>query len=247
MWFSVGFGTHKGNVRQTNQDSVGVFHARAGLFGIVEQPLMVVADGMGGHLGGEVASRVAVETVKEVFARRVGTLRPQDLMTRIVEEANDAILSASLDNEDLDGMGTTIVAALADRNKIVVANVGDSRAYHIRNGTMTQITQDHSLLAEQLRSSMVLKQQQSIVAGRNVLTRSVGRHPDVEVDVFKQPWRRGDRILLCSDGLWGFVPEREILTVVQNNAAPKAARILIELAMSFKSRDNISVVVAQYN
>ena len=229
-----GSATDVGRVRNTNQDLP------------FEGPnLFAVADGMGGHVGGEVAARVAVEALQSAFARQpsVPGLR------EAVAEANAAVWQRSQLQDGLRGMGTTLTAAALvaqddGRDVIALANVGDSRAYVFSGGTITQVTADHSLAEEKVRHGELTEAQAAVHPHRHILTRALGVSPDVDVDLWELHLQAGDRILLCSDGLTNEVDPPEIARILSDQAEPAdASRALVRAANEHGGNDNITVVV----
>ena len=196
--------TDVGLKRENNQDSYLVDE---------ETGLFVVADGMGGHQGGEVASQLAVKTIHDVvrqsFEKEKG-VRPHELLQRAFSEASRRIYEKSQKTSKLKGMGTTMVAALFRDKTLYVANVGDSRAYLVHLRYIWQVTDDHSLLNEQIRAGVVKPENASQFAAKNVITRSVGFESDVVCDIIEREVQVGDNFLLCSDGLSGLVEDRRI-------------------------------------
>ncbi len=219
--------------------------------------LYVVADGMGGHLGGEFASKMAVATVEEVVQRLMGpeaTIIPGvnsenvsegEKLRFAIQEAGKRIYDQSLYDETLKGMGTTTVASLIQDNKAYVANVGDSRGYFIREGEIRQITEDHSLVSEQVRAGILSANDAKGHRLKNIITRSVGYQEEVDPDVKIHELQAGDKILMCSDGLSNLVEDREILELVSNASLKNACESLIGLANERGGDDNITVVIVQ--
>jgi len=245
MRLDIGYGTHRGRVRTANQDTVGVFAPPRRFFQRQGQPvLFMVADGMGGHQSGEVASRMAVETMRRSFFREFETAPLAEALKATIIGANEAVKAQAAKSSGMAGMGTTVVAAAVAEKIVCFANVGDSRGYIVRKGEVRQVTDDHSLVAEQLRMGLITPEE-SAESHRNVITRAVGRREDLEVDIFEEPWEVGDAFILCSDGLWGQVSELQMAMVVSEMAAQPAARKLIELAMTSQAPDNISVIVVR--
>lgn len=245
--------TDVGRVRKNNEDAVGDPRLLAALVGgparlAARGALLAVADGMGGHAHGEVASRLAVETLFGSYYAADGS-PPEDLR-RAVLAANEAVRRANTgqaevaDKRGQRGMGTTLVAALIGGNELHVANVGDSRAYRLREGTLSQLTADHSLVAEEVRAGVISAVDAWTHPFRNVLTRAIGGEPEVAVDLFNAPWLPGDRLLLCSDGLHGVVPDELILDALLGLEPEKAARALIDAANALGGPDNVTVIVA---
>jgi serine/threonine protein phosphatase PrpC len=219
-----------GRVRDNNEDVV-----------VSGDRLAAVADGMGGNSGGEVASAIAAALVQAAF-----TGRSLDELQAAVRAANRAIWDRACGNGDLEGMGTTLCAAgLTDDGNLAVVNVGDSRAYVLRDGSLSQLTEDHSVTAELVRRGELSEQDARGHPQRGVLTRALGVGPDVEPDSATYPAVEGDRLLVCSDGLFNEVHDDEITSVMTATADVQAtADALVELALSRGAQDNVSVVVA---
>jgi protein phosphatase len=230
-----------GQVRQENEDAV---LARPGLF--------VVADGMGGHRGGEVASGLAIRTVDREFAPAESadgaTVPTTEALVRAVQDANEAVVGAAVDNPDLTGMGTTLCAvAPVDTDgdhRLAIVNVGDSRVYLLKGGDLEQITDDHSLVATLERQGRLTADEAAVHPQRNILTRALGIDARVMVDSWEVRPVAGDRYVLCSDGLFNEVDESRIAATLRRLADPtEAARELVRLANEGGGRDNITVVV----
>ena len=231
--------SHPGRVREENEDFVGAYAPHdGGDHGAV----FVVADGMGGHAAGEVASRIAVETVLQTW---VGgpVARPGQALRSASRAANTAVFAASMDRE-CRGMGTTLVSLALIGGEAFVTNVGDSRAYHVRAGTCSQLTVDHSRVGEMLRMRLITPEQAANHPARSQLTRSLGGEPAVQVDLVRQELVAGDVFVLCSDGLWDLVSRREISQTVKL-APAEAAESMIETALERGAPDNVTVVVAR--
>jgi len=223
--------TDVGRVRENNEDAV-----------MSDNCLLAVADGMGGHPGGEIASAVAMSIVQAAF-----TGQSLDELEAAVRAANRAIWDRASGHPELEGMGTTICAAgLIEDGRLAVVNVGDSRAYRLRNGSLTQLTQDHSVTAEAVRRGELSEQEALDHPHRSVLTRALGVAPSVELDSAAHLSIEGDRLLLCTDGLFNEVPSKEIASLMAESEDLQAtADGLVELALSRGGRDNISVAVAE--
>ncbi len=220
--------------------------------------LLIVADGMGGHLGGEYASKLAVntvsETIKDMDADPDMTLqegvhiRPGDYagyLRYAIQLASQNIYEKAMSDSTLRGMGTTTVAMLFRNNKVYIANVGDSRAYRIRQDDIQQITKDHSLVGEQIRAGIISEDDARAHRLKNIITRSVGFQEEVDTDVDIRVVRVGDRFLMCSDGLSNLVADPEICEVLKNNNIENASKHLVDIANERGGDDNITIVVAE--
>lgn len=228
-----------GCVRKNNEDSYGVFLADGS-----DRNLILVADGMGGAAAGEVASRLAVETVRDsFFAAEKGESVPEAL-TRAMQEANREILRKSSEDPALAGMGTTCTVAAIAGNELWIGHVGDSRAYLALSGTMNQITRDHSLAAELERRGDARGKSPN---AKHVLTRCLGVNEELAVDVSAEALAlpEGASLVLCSDGLCNLVDAGEILHLVSMHLPEKACRRLVDLARERGAPDNVTVLVAR--
>jgi protein phosphatase len=224
-------GTDVGHLRADNEDAY-----------LVNPPLFAVADGLGGHQAGEVASSIAVERLLAEAPRSADI----KALARAVRSANSAVIQAADAGQGRAGMGTTLTAAMIDGTRIVLAHVGDSRAYLLNLGTLTQITQDHSMVADMVRNGTLTAEESRVHPNRSVITRALGSDPTMSVDTFEVEAAPGDRLLLCSDGLTGMVADRDIERIL--GTAPSAAEAvdrLIEAANDAGGQDNITVVVAE--
>ncbi len=210
-------------------------------------PIFVVADGLGGHAAGEVASRLATETVIAGW-RRTKTPLPRPALRDVVRAANTAVYDASLES-GRRGMGTTVTALTLNGHEAVVAHVGDSRAYLVRKGACRQLTSDHSRVGEMLRMKLLTPEQAANHPARSQLTRSLGGDPTVQVDVVTADVAEGDSFVLCSDGLWDSVSRQELADIAgriggDTVATPvEAADRLVDLALKRDAPDNVTVVV----
>ena len=226
--------TDIGLKRQVNQDSI-LLDKDLGLY--------IVADGMGGHRGGGVASVMAIKAAQEVFkqSHQMG-LSPKEAIALAYSEANAQIFQRSAQEEELSGMGTTMVLVYFDKDAFFVGNIGDSRAYLFQNDFLWQMTEDHSLVNEQLRAGVIKEDHLDKAASKNVITRSVGFEREVSSDIFERKIQRGDGILLCSDGLTGMVSNRELLLLHKKFKGEKFIQKSIEAAKKNGGDDNISVI-----
>lgn len=211
--------------------------------------IFVVADGMGGHAAGEVASRLAVETLSEALARPTPPDVPfPDLVQAALEETNQRIAERIESEPDTRGMGTTVVLVIVREDRLFVAHVGDSRVYRIRDGAIEQLTSDHSFVNELVRLGMLSREQAARDPRRNVVTRALGSGPGVQPDFCEDGIQPGDRILLCSDGLNTMLPDEEILRIVDLHATdiPRATQELIQAANDSGGEDNITVILLRF-
>lgn len=225
--------TEVGLVRKQNEDSICV---------IPDLAFFAVADGMGGHLAGEIASKMAIESITHQL--KSGNMKEIDkLLLEGVYLANAKIFSTARKETSYRGMGTTITAAVISKRQLILAHVGDSRAYIIRDRKIHLLTEDHSLAQEMVRNGGITKEQARAHPHRNVLTRALGTDLSVDVDLFKFNLENRDIVLLCSDGLSGLLEDSEILGLVSVNDPARAAQNLVDEALNRGGTDNISVIV----
>ena len=223
--------THKGLVRPSNQDSLLVAH---GLYG--------VADGMGGHRGGETASRVAVQVVRNVLQGKT----PEDNTLRIgIEAANRRIFDMQRHELALAGMGTTLTMLWESRTEMFIGHVGDSRAYLYREGELACRTEDHSVVAELVRNQIITPEMAKTHPYRSVITRALGTDPTVEPDLLHVEKKLGDVWLVCSDGLYNMVEDADIAETLASLEDERAADRLLEMALEHGGHDNVSLVLGR--
>jgi protein phosphatase len=229
--------SHVGRVRSENQDACGEFQSAAG------ERLLVVADGMGGHRGGALASRICVETVARAFAEEEGA--PEVRIRAGFERANQEVHSAALRDPELKGMGTTCVAFLITRaGQAWVAWVGDSRAYRFRHGQMEALSEDHSVVEEWVRLGVITPEEAEVHPQRHELRRAIGVEKTVQVDVRPIDVQPGDRFLLCSDGLSGYLSEAEIAAVLGFEPPEAAVQGLVGKVVEERDApDNVTVQI----
>jgi len=230
MNVAVGAASDIGQVREGNEDSY-----------LVIAPLYAVADGMGGHRGGEVASNLALETVQTLFEQGSGTLAEQ------VEQANRAVFDRSQKDRSVSGMGTTLTAALIDGGRVHLAHVGDSRAYLFRAGELSLLTEDHTLVHKMVVEGEITEEEAETHPHRSILTRALGVDAAVQVDESDVEVAGGDRILLCSDGLTGMVSDEQIREILGRNPDPQpAVDELVKEANRAGGIDNITAVILDF-
>lgn len=224
--------TDIGKLRKQNEDAAWFDEARA---------VFAVADGMGGHLAGEVASRMAIEAVQRMARENE---RPGIAALReAVACAHETILARAQDHIECAGMGTTLSVLWLGENYAYIAHVGDSRIYRLREGSLTQITQDHSLVEELVRAGLITREQARTHPRRNIITRALGTHGENEPDLLVTDVQDGDVFLLCTDGLTGMVPDDEIERTLRDCGIEAAADRLLALALDAGGRDNVTLIL----
>jgi serine/threonine protein phosphatase PrpC len=246
----VGLSTDVGQVRTGNEDSVlcepleSAVVAERGLF-------CAVADGMGGHAAGEVASSMAVSTTRDLFYGSADGDIAQALRSAI-SQANAAVYDAGAGTTGRDHMGSTLTAAVLSNNDaevghvaVVVGHVGDTRCYVVKRGAIQQLTRDHSWVAEEVQAGLLTEEQARVHPRRNIITRALGLRPEVDVDVYHADLEVGNMVVICSDGLHGLVTDDEILAHVTRHRPSAAVDALVRLANERGGPDNITVLVAQ--
>jgi len=239
--------TDLGKKRKVNEDN----------FKICEPlDLYLVADGMGGHIAGDIASKLAVEIINESVKLEIDRcendeayyIHPGQILEKSIQLANRKILETTKRRTDLEGMGTTIVAALIKRKTLHIASVGDSRIYRIRDGEGFMLTSDHSWVNMQIRLGNMTIEESRYHPMRNVITRALGTQKQVEVDVMAHLIRGNDTFLMCSDGLTNLVVDSEIVRIISENGPDleKSTKMLIDLANEHGGDDNITVVLVHF-
>ncbi|OGW58027.1 MAG: hypothetical protein A3D21_09130 [Nitrospirae bacterium RIFCSPHIGHO2_02_FULL_42_12] len=230
--------TNIGRVRKNNEDAYGIYP---------DLSLFIVADGLGGHAGGEVASRLAVETIKDGLVSTESYRSSAEITERIIEAikgANNRIIQRASMMYDLKGMGTTVVVVKLEEDNAMIAHVGDSRMYLIRKNKITQITKDHTVVEEYIRLGLLTLQEALYHPNRHMLSRALGVSYDIDVDVADIQIAEGDIIILCTDGLTNMLSEKEILSAI-TELMPSPEKItdrLITLANNHGGIDNITVI-----
>jgi len=226
--------TDKGLVRKENEDAFCIEK---------DLGLLAIADGMGGHASGEVASKMAIEILSDSL-KKEGEPLP-DRLESGVKLANKMIYEASRSQSQLNGMGTTLTAVQLDGKRLSIAHVGDSRAYLIRGGVIEQLTDDHTIVSEQVARGMITREEAARSDMRNILSKALGIAPEVDVDIEELTVSEGDQLVLCSDGLSELISDDEILSEVQSSKRPEiVCDELVNLAIQRGGEDNITVIVA---
>ncbi len=227
--------TECGPVRRRNEDWLSV---------CPDLGLFAVADGMGGHQAGDVASRMALGVLEQYLRQhKYNTVSGRDRLARGIQQANDAVYLAARKNIRQQGMGTTITVCLVEGYKVTVANVGDSRALLLREGKINKLTVDHSLVQELVDGGGISEKEAMQHPRRNVLTRALGIGSRLDVDIYEYDIAQGDRLLICTDGLTGFVPEMRIGDLVMLSPNPQeVVHMLLDEAIAYGSNDNITII-----
>ena len=241
--------TDIGKKRSNNQDSlVLIEQKKPPLPGVA---FIAVADGMGGHAGGEVASNLALISLQESFKaieKNIGKNNKINLSQAIkiaMTESNLAIRRKAKENPSLTGMGTTLTVALIKDNHLILGNVGDSRGYIISDSTIRQISNDHSLVAEQVAAGLITTEEAETHPQRNIITRAIGISENVDVDIFEAELKPGDIVFLCSDGLYPLVSNKEIYQQLQIKNLNEACKKLVDLANERGGPDNITIAIVK--
>jgi protein phosphatase len=224
-----------GNIRKLNEDSAGWLEGDG-------FALFVVCDGMGGHNAGEVASEMALNTIREAFKSGLSAL-PDQQLRKAVESANRAIYSMSGTENHLKGMGTTVSAVLSENGRIHVAHVGDSSLFRIREHSITKLTKDHSLVQALVDMGTITAEEAKHHSNKNIITRAVGTNEEVEIDLQTLASNPGDIYLLCTDGLTDYISEEEILEISEKGENGNSLKHLVSTAKERGGKDNITLLV----
>lgn len=243
--FEIASATHVGRRRQAspNQDSIGIF--LPGLFR-PRLPLLIVADGMGGHAGGALASKIVVETFERSYRKYSPKSSPQEFLEEALSQAHHTIRAEGQKDQQLSTMGSTVVAAILENQHLYLINVGDSRLYLFRDQQIQQLSFDQSVVAEKVRRGEITEGDAYHHPQKNQLTMSIGAHRAEVIPYFaEQMLELNDVILLCTDGLWGTVPINLIRAVTCQLKPRQAVKKLVDLANGFGGPDNISVIIAR--
>ncbi len=231
--FAVAWRTDVGRLRKNNQDAVILGNGLAG-----------VADGMGGHNGGEIASA----GLRDGLLRETKGSKPdRETLREAVQTVNRELWEQQEKDFSLTGMGTTLTIAWPTEKEMIIGQVGDSRAYLLRDGEMKQVTEDHSMVADMVRKGVLTEEQAACHPMRNYITRAVGTEEDVELDITVHDRKQGDRWLICSDGLYGMVSRAELKALMDEKNLDFAAERMLQAALEGGGKDNISLVLIQDN
>lgn len=233
-----------GSMREKNEDS---------MYASVDEnlPLYIVADGMGGHNAGDIASHMAIQIIKEAFTLNIESLdsprKIKKFIKAALEKANEIIYEKSLNEVDCEGMGTTVVLGYYFNNKFYIGHVGDSRAYILINGELNQITEDHTLVNELIKKGSITKTQALHHPQRNLITRALGTSVDIEIDINVVDFNRGDTLLLCSDGLYNMLDKVTILEALKDGPLEDGVRSMVQMANRNGGKDNITIIAIKLN
>lgn len=228
----------RGMIRENNEDSF--------LIG-AKNRFFIVADGVGGNVAGEIASRMTVQFIADRLEKNKDLSEVEKLIENTLFSANEAVHEASLMNEELKGMATTVVLAVFRENSLYIAHVGDSRAYLIRGGDIIPLTEDHSLVAEQLKKGQITEQEARKSQNRNVITQAIGLGEKIRPGIGRLEALSGDKLLLCTDGLSDLLMDEEIKTIITEEKLDEAVKKLINAANSAGGGDNITVLLAAFS
>lgn len=236
--------THEGCVRELNEDSLNVVTTDSGAI------VAILADGMGGHQAGEIASQRAVEALEQILTGQSLTLSIEEkgeLLLKAVGKANETIYNLANENNEMTGMGTTTIAAIIDEQELVLAHVGDSRAYLLYEDGLYQLTIDHTYVELLKQYGQITEEEAKIHPQRNLVVRAVGTNESVDVDLINTRWEKGDTLLICSDGLTGMLSDREIgLVLTSTLTLEEQADELIQLSLDAGATDNVSLILIKH-
>lgn len=237
--------TDQGNARATNEDSGRIASQTEGKKLPERGCLLVVADGIGGNAAGEVASKIAADTIVQEYFKRDSS--PLDDLEASFQLANDSIFEKSITDKFLRGMGTTCTALVVTAQAVFFAHVGDTRAYLLKDGKVLQLTSDHTYVNDLVKKGVIDKSDAKTHPRRNVLTKAMGLQPDIPFDSgeIKQRFEIGDRLLICSDGLVEYLDDDELAKISAGNSVFTAAVNMVDVALRRGGHDNITVIIAE--
>lgn len=236
-----------GNIRINNEDMGLFFRIADESIGSEKGSLLVVADGMGGHQAGEVASKMATDTIVQEYFKHNTFSTIEKNLSKAFATANKKIFDVASSNKKYFGMGTTCTALIILEHSVYYAHVGDSRAYMLKNNTISRITEDHTYVQELLKNGVITEHEAAVHPKRNVLTNAMGTKPDVRIDSDKYSYsfETTDRLLLCSDGLYEYLADEELAQILSTQPIQEAANTMIQEAKKRGGHDNITVVIAE--
>ncbi len=240
--FSIGARTDLGCIRENNEDKYEFFIPEEEEICAIKGSFFAVADGMGGHSAGQIASELALKTAISSYYEDKSPII-EDILKAALQKANAIVFESSRAIADRSGMGTTMTSLVIRGEDAYIAHVGDSRCYLFRKNKLFQITDDHSWVNEQIKRGGMTEEEAMLSPYRNIITRSLGNNPNVDVDIYSEQIHEGDVFLLCSDGLSGEVSDDEIETCLKNKSPSKAAWDLVDLALEHGGHDNTTVLI----
>ncbi len=238
------FQTDRGQIRSYNEDAGGIYCNHSYQF------LAIIADGMGGHQAGDVASQMAASIVKTNWESAAAIHTPEEAerwLRETIAEMNTSIYEHASRNEACHGMGTTVVISICTDEFVTIAHIGDSRCYMLNEHGFNQITEDHSLVNELVRSGQISETDAEHHPRKNVLLKALGTEEGVTADVRSMGWEREDKLLLCSDGLTNKLPDNELASLLQSDDNQETANKMIAIANARGGEDNISLIIAENN
>lgn len=239
------FLTDIGQIRNNNEDAGGIFHNKD------DQLLAIIADGMGGHKGGEVASGIAADIIQDQWENLDKIENPkmaEAWIQEAVNQANEAIYNKAKETVDLEGMGTTVVLAVCTEEYVTIGHVGDSRCYIYSDKELKQVTEDHSFVNELIRTGQISVNDAEVHPGKNVLSRVLGTDPSVTCETQTLEWEIGNKLLVCSDGLTNKVTNQELKdSLSKQENVKEISNMLVNLANDRGGEDNISMAIVHYN
>ncbi|WP_208589221.1 Stp1/IreP family PP2C-type Ser/Thr phosphatase [Gracilibacillus suaedae] len=233
----------KGKVRKLNEDAVAVFPRENAL-------LAVVADGMGGHQAGDVASKLTIEQIEKMWSELDEPLEHLDLeswLADAIKKVNNVVYEKAQSDSACQGMGTTIVVAICTAQELVIGHIGDSRAYLFNPSTWKQVTADHSLVGELVRTGQLSEEDAQVHPKRNVILKALGTERELEPDIFHAKWDKYERLLICSDGLTNKITDEELHHIIMQTEDDKLTQTLIDLANERGGEDNITLAIINQN
>lgn len=235
--------TDIGLKRQKNQDFIFASDEK-------DFPLFILADGMGGHNAGEIASKLGVDIIKKEFELHRDKLKDEKRLIKTIrnsiKDANKKIYRESLDSKEFHGMGTTLTLAYILNGKIYIGHIGDSRAYFINEKDIKQLTEDHSLVNQLVKSGSISSEQAKTHPKKNVITKALGASKDIEMDIYTLKYKQGDILMICSDGLTNMLDDREIFDIIHREAIDKSINTLMVEAKKNGGLDNISIIIIKF-
>ncbi len=235
--------THKGLMRSQNEDAHYAAHCVKTENELASRYLFAVADGLGGHRGGAIASRMALKSVKDEFLNWHGETAKR-MVRKALERANDQVFIASHSEPKIfDNMQTTLTAVALEEDSLAIGHVGDCRLYRVRNGSIELLTRDHTMANDMLKFHMISQEQAQQHPGRHQLTRSIGSEPFLHIDIIREHIEPDDTYLLCSDGLWSELSDEDINTAMQEGNISNACENLVGLALKTGAPDNITAIM----